>query len=214
MRLAWIPNALTLARCGLAVIAAGAVTGAALRPDLASERSYFAVALGAFLLAALTDLLDGLAARALKAVSAFGTWLDPIADKLLVGLVLAAFAGLYAPRWTLLVPVAVILARDLYVTFLRTRLGGGYALAPSSLAKWKTALEMLAITGLLAFPLTADLALASGLVAGPLEASRLANRLAELAIAALWLAAALSAVTGFHYAFGARGTPDRTSEFD
>jgi CDP-diacylglycerol--glycerol-3-phosphate 3-phosphatidyltransferase len=178
MSMSWLPNALTLMRCVLAFAVAGAVLqGAALShavnaaladwmvagspppgdpayPQLLAETgladmlTWPAIAFAAFVLAALTDLFDGILSRALEAQSAFGAWLDPIADKLLVGLSLVALALAGATLW-IAIPAAVIICRDVYVTWLRTRLGGGYALPVMQAAKWKTALEMIAIGTLL-----------------------------------------------------------------
>src|SRR5207302_1609941 len=70
-----------------------------------------------FVIAAATDWWDGHLARAMKATTPLGAFLDPLADKLLTGAALVAFAwqGL-VPMWM----VIVILARDAYLTVLRT----------------------------------------------------------------------------------------------
>ncbi len=173
----WLPNALTIARILAAVIAAICV--------LAGQPG---VALAAFLFAALSDFLDGWAARALDAASAFGAWLDPIADKLLVALVLSAMA-LSGGGWMLIAPGAAIILRDGLVSWWRMRLGGGHALPVLVLAKWKTALEMVAIGLLLLVPLAGE---GSG-------------RLIWLVgIVSLWLAAAASVWTGARYGRAAR----------
>lgn len=179
----WLPNALTLARCALALAIAGALIvswGVAQSPAAAA-------AFWMFLAAATTDLLDGWAARQLNAESAFGAWLDPIADKLLVGLVLAALVVTRNDGALLALPALAIVGRDLGVTLLRRRLGGGRALPVSRLAKWKTGLELAAI-GLLLLP---------GAVPPDLGAP--ADGPPPLGLAALWLAAALSVWTGWRY---------------
>ncbi len=177
MPIRWIPNALTLSRAVLAVIAAGAVLA-----------GWPVLAFASFLLAALTDLFDGLAARALDAVSAFGTWLDPIADKLLVGLTLLALCWVERD-WLLAVPTAVIILRDAMISRWRARLGGGHALPVLRLAKWKTAGAMLAIALLLAAPMV------QGMAGGALWRGGLV---------CLWLAALASGLTGLAYARAVR----------
>ena len=235
----WIPNALTLIRCALAfavtfaVLLGGAVShrlnaaysewvragmpapGEAGYPEaLASIRPesllvWPAVALTAFLLAAVTDLLDGIAARALNAQSAFGAWLDPIADKLLVGLSLAALTVASGNVW-LAVPSALIICRDTYITWLRARLGGGYALPVMAAAKWKTALEMIAIGVLLAAPLSVLLAPLlvgpSGLT--PAQSAHMSPAANILGITLTWAAATLSAWTGLRYWRAAQEAPN------
>ncbi|MCI4643645.1 MAG: CDP-alcohol phosphatidyltransferase family protein [Hyphomonadaceae bacterium] len=226
----WLPNALTLLRCLLALLVAGAVLmGTALSnrvnaayaawlqagqpardspdypallaaTDPADLLRWPAMAFAAFLLAALTDLFDGIAARRLDAQSAFGAWLDPIADKLLVGLALASLAIAEGSLW-LAIPAAIIICRDIYITWLRGRLGGGYALPVMQAAKWKTALEMLAIGILLVAPLLAPIGL-SMRSALPLSATQVAHMSVGvhiLGLALTWVAATLSAWTGWRY---------------
>jgi len=138
MSLSWIPNALTIARCVLAFGVGGLIL-------CAPAFSYMPVI--AFVLVALTDFLDGWAARRLNATSAFGAFLDPVADKLLVGTSLLALTALEG--WTLvfLIPSAAIITRDLIATGLR--LFPSIEMPVSRLAKWKTALEMIGIAGVL-----------------------------------------------------------------
>ena len=102
--------------------------------------------LGLFGAAAFTDWLDGYLARLLKEESAFGRFLDPIADKMLVAallFMLAATDGL--PKLSVL-PAVVILMREVLISGLREFLAGlGAGLPVSRLAKWKTAVQMAAI---------------------------------------------------------------------
>src|SRR5690606_4330284 len=73
------------------------------------------VACAIFLLAATTDLLDGWIARNWRLQSAFGRWLDPVADKLLVGATVVMLVGFHrAP----LIPAVVILLREIAVSGL------------------------------------------------------------------------------------------------
>ena len=101
------------------------------------------VATGIFVLAAVSDRLDGYLARHYDLVTDLGKLLDPIADKLLVGtaLVLLAWIG-ELPWW---VPV-VILVRELGITFMRLAVLK-YAVMPASRGgKLKTVLQAVAIT--------------------------------------------------------------------
>lgn len=107
-----------------------------------------------FVVAAITDLLDGYIARRWGAVSDFGALIDPLADKLLV---MTALVMLVAQRDMLtgqtLVPawiVVVILAREIWVTGLRGIAAvEGIVLAADTLGKWKSLLQMVAIPLLL-----------------------------------------------------------------
>lgn len=109
------------------------------------NRAYIGVAI--FVAAAVTDWLDGHLARRRRQVTAFGTWLDPIADKLLVA---AAFIALVemqlAPAWM----VTIIVGREVAVTGLRNiALLRGFAIEVSQWGKAKMAVEVVAITTLI-----------------------------------------------------------------
>lgn len=134
----WVPNALTLSRCGLAFWVGWLIYT---QPALSIWPFI------AFVGVALTDFIDGYAARRLNAVSAFGAFLDPIADKLLVGISLAALTVTRDGVLALLIPTLVIVVRDLTATGLR--LIPEVDMPVSQLAKWKTAIEMLGIGALL-----------------------------------------------------------------
>ena len=102
------------------------------------------VGLGVFLLASLTDFLDGYIARRQKKVTRLGKLLDPAADKLLTS---AAFISLVelglAPAWM----VVVIIAREFAVSSLRSMAAAeNVVLAAISSAKLKTALQIIAIS--------------------------------------------------------------------
>lgn len=100
-----------------------------------------------FAAASLTDFLDGYLARKWNVVSAIGAMLDPLADKLLVALMLLY---LLTHSDVPLLPVAVILLREIYIAGLRESLAlRSIPLPVSSGGKWKTALQMVAIIVLL-----------------------------------------------------------------
>ncbi|MEL8056176.1 MAG: CDP-diacylglycerol--glycerol-3-phosphate 3-phosphatidyltransferase [Pseudomonadota bacterium] len=171
MTFKWLPNALTIARCGLAFVVGWAIL--ALSP-------FWALVL--FVATALSDFFDGYAARRLDAVSAFGSFLDPVADKLLVAAALIALC--VQQDWALLitVPTMIIILRDTAVTVFR--LFPSIKLPVVNLAKWKTALEMVGIGCVLGAPL--------------IVAAQSIITYAGLVL--IWLAALLSAYTGVRYA--------------
>ena len=142
-----IPNLITVLR------GAGGVVGAWLLLQSAGaaleETAVFYAALSGliFIVAALTDWLDGWLARRLGAQSALGALLDPIADKVLTGAYLVAYTFIAGGNPALAVPVAIILLRDIVVTGLRLavppRADGAYAVTND--AKAKTALTMIIV---------------------------------------------------------------------
>lgn len=164
-----IPNALTLARFLLAPVVAWLMWKGFSVPHLAEfgpdaikntpdyieaaqaqGTQYQIWAAGLFVFAALTDLFDGMAARAWDAHSKFGRILDPIADKALVGLPLLTFVGMtrYAQGvfdYIILIPVLVIVGRDVFITILRLLAPDGEGAPVAVLAKYKTALELVAV---------------------------------------------------------------------
>lgn len=104
------------------------------------------LALGFYTLACITDWLDGYLARKMKIVSAFGRFLDPIADKLLIAVMLLMFAGLgRLDDWWLL-PAALIMFREIFIAGLREFLAPqNIIIHVSKLAKWKTTAQMIAL---------------------------------------------------------------------
>ncbi|MEM6946437.1 MAG: CDP-diacylglycerol--glycerol-3-phosphate 3-phosphatidyltransferase [Pseudomonadota bacterium] len=143
------------------------------------------LALMLFAVAAATDFLDGWLARRYGQESAFGRMLDPIADKamVIVGLMLVlALAGPGPIPLALLLPAAIIGLREVVIAGVREFLGD-VKLAVTPLAKWKTTAQLIAVGFLLA----------EGAFGG------LAPVLGQLGLGLLWLAALLTAVTGWDY---------------
>src|SRR5476649_972960 len=153
-----LPNALTILRIVLVpvFVIAFVIPGDAAR----------LVAFAVFVIAAVSDWLDGFAARKLKAGSDFGRMLDPIADKVLVAVALMMLVAegtsltshnpvTGALSLLRLVPALIILSREILVSGLREYLAGTRVSVPvTAIAKFKTAVQMLAIGAMLLTPLT------------------------------------------------------------
>ena len=104
-----------------------------------------------FIAAAITDWLDGYLARKLQQSSAFGAFLDPVADKLIVCIALVLVLYKH-PSMFVLVPSLVIIGREITVSALRewmAELGRRGKVAVSNLGKLKTTVQMISITLLL-----------------------------------------------------------------
>lgn len=103
-----------------------------------------------FMLASITDYFDGYLARSLKVQSNFGKCLDPIADKLLVSVSLIMLVNFSEQNTIILIPSIIIICREIMVSGLREFLATLNVGVPvTRLAKWKTAIQMMAITALL-----------------------------------------------------------------
>ncbi|MEW9796940.1 CDP-diacylglycerol--glycerol-3-phosphate 3-phosphatidyltransferase [Alteromonas sp. CYL-A6] len=108
---------------------------------------------GAFIfwLAAITDWFDGYLARKLKQTTPFGAFLDPVADKLIVGAALLMITHHYATLW-ITIPAIILLVREIYISALREwmgQYGSSDSVKVSFVGKAKTTAQMLALIGLL-----------------------------------------------------------------
>ncbi|MEO1531816.1 MAG: CDP-diacylglycerol--glycerol-3-phosphate 3-phosphatidyltransferase [Pseudomonadota bacterium] len=172
-----IPNMLTVGR----ILAAPML----LALFLLFERSTAApFALALFVVAALTDFVDGWIARRFDMGSAVGRMLDPIADKAMVIVCLMLLMALHADPalpWELSLPAVLIALREVLVSGLREFLGA-VKLSVTQLAKWKTTAQLVAVGLLLA-------ALPGAF--GP--------ALYPLGIGLLWIAAVLTLLSGWDY---------------
>lgn len=186
-----LPNAITLSRLLLTgVFVAGT--------SFASAAGHW-VALVSFVIAAISDFLDGYLARKLGLVTPMGKLLDPLADKVLV---CAAFvylsAGGLCPVWV----TVVIMAREFLVTGLRQiAVEAGQVLAADRLGKWKTGLQLtFCITCLVWFAFQ-PLDPSNGFVSLFQSLSRPDGWLQP---ASLWLALVLTLWSGWHYLWSCR----------
>lgn len=104
-----------------------------------------------FLLAAVTDWLDGFLARRLQQLSPFGAFLDPVADKLMVAAALILLVLAY-PYWWMALAGIIIVSREIVISALRewmAEMGERAAVKVSMIGKVKTTLQMLALLLLL-----------------------------------------------------------------
>lgn len=103
-----------------------------------------------FLAASITDFFDGYLARSLQAQSNFGKCLDPIADKLLVSVSLIMLVNFSNQNLMIVIPSIIIICREIMVSGLREFLATiNVGMPVTRLAKWKTGIQMMAITSLL-----------------------------------------------------------------
>lgn len=115
---------------------------------------HYWVASGIFALASVTDWLDGYLARKWNQSTPFGAFLDPVADKLLVAVALVLLAQ-HHHHLLMTLPALVIICREILVSALRewmAEMGARGAVAVSSIGKWKTAAQMVALLILLSQP--------------------------------------------------------------
>lgn len=137
-----LPNILTLSRLALlpvliALLYVGAVWAALIL----------------YIFAAITDFLDGYLARKMNAVSAFGTFLDPISDKIFVALLLIALVDTGSLSGIWVIPVLIIMTREFAISGLREFLGPKDVQVPvTKLAKWKTTIQMVSLGFLIIAP--------------------------------------------------------------
>lgn len=176
-----IPNLLTYARIVAVpiIVVCFFVEGRLASSDFARW-----TALALFVVASITDYLDGYLARIWNQTSNIGRMLDPIADKLLVASVLLLMAadGTIA-GWSIWAAI-VILCREILVSGLREYLAALKVAVPvTRIAKWKTTIQMVAIAFLLAGP----------------AGDKVLPYTTEMGIGLLWVAAVLTMYTGYDY---------------
>ena len=141
-------------------------------------------ALAIYVIAAITDFFDGYLARKWQQQSSLGRMLDPIADKVLVAVVLLVLSSdgilLGGHIWAAI----IILSREVLVSGLREYLGELRVSVPvTQIAKWKTAVQLFAV---------------GFLIAGP-AGDTVVPYVTQTGIGMLWIAAALTLYTGYDY---------------
>jgi len=107
-----------------------------------------------FVIAALTDWLDGYLARKWGQTTPFGAFIDPVADKLIVMAALTVLVESHANAW-LTIPAIIIVGREIVISALRewmAEIGKRASVAVSVIGKYKTAAQMVAIAVLLSHP--------------------------------------------------------------
>lgn len=142
------------------------------------------VALAVFIIAGITDMLDGYVARTYGQMTSLGRMLDPIADKLLVASCLLMLAAEETIRgWSLLAAV-IILCREILVSGLREYLAELRVSIPvSRLAKWKTVWQLVAV---------------GFLICGE-AGDKVFSVVTPIGLALLWLSALVTLYTGWDY---------------
>ncbi len=176
-----IPNILTYGRilCVPLIVVCFFVEGRLQSSDFARW-----AAVWIFVIASVTDFIDGYLARIWNQTSNIGRMLDPIADKLLIAsiLLLVAADGTIA-GWSLWAAI-IILCREILVSGLREYLAELKVSVPvTRIAKWKTTVQMVAIAFLLAGP----------------AGDKVLPYTTEIGIGLLWIAALLTMYTGYDY---------------
>jgi CDP-diacylglycerol--glycerol-3-phosphate 3-phosphatidyltransferase len=190
-----LPTLLTLFRIAMGPAIAGLVLWAAAETykDPLLAGFIYALCLVLFLLASVTDWLDGWLARKLDAVTPLGAALDHTADKVLIVCVLVALAYAALPLG-LVAATVIILGRDVAIAGLREGLSQSGRLLPvNQLGKWKAAAEMSGVAAFFAFKTAAALYGPASLVLGLDWAARIL----------LWSAAALALISAGVYAAAA-----------
>ena len=173
----WTPaNVVTMARIALVP-----VFGCALATAADDSVGWRLVATAIFVLAALTDRLDGYLARSRGQITPLGMILDPLADKLLMGTALVLLSAQDRVAWWMTV---VILAREIGITLWRFALLRSQVVPASRGGKLKTVIQSVAI-GLWLLPL-----------------SHLPGWVEVTATITLWLAVVVTVATGLDYLAG------------
>lgn len=184
-----VPNWMTILRIMVAPVIAVLIW-------LDDVKTGYMPALTLFVLASISDFIDGWMARRLGVVSKLGAMLDPIADKVLIGTCLVSLAHVTEDGWWFILPAIIIMTREFLISGLREFMAGRSVNMPVSvLAKWKTTLQLVAIGFLVGAPVFPSLPMAN-----------------PIGLALLWAAAFVTAQTGFAYYRGALENVDKPSQ--
>ena len=184
-----VPNWMTILRIMVAPVIAVLIW-------LDDVKTGYLPALTLFVLASISDFIDGWMARRLGVVSKLGAMLDPIADKVLIGTCLVSLAHVTEDGWWFILPAIIIMTREFLISGLREFMAGRSVNMPVSvLAKWKTTLQLVAIGFLVGAPVFPSLPMAD-----------------PIGLALLWAAAFVTAQTGFAYYRGVLEHVDKPSQ--
>ena len=184
-----VPNWMTILRIMVAPVIAVFIW-------LDDVKTGYLPALTLFVLASISDFIDGWMARRLGVVSKLGAMLDPIADKVLIGTCLVSLAHVTEDGWWFILPAIIIITREFLISGLREFMAGRSVNMPVSvLAKWKTTLQLVAIGFLVGAPVFPSLPMAN-----------------PIGLALLWAAAFVTAQTGFAYYRGVLEHVDKPSQ--
>ena len=184
-----VPNWMTILRIMVAPVIAVLIW-------LDDVKTGYMPALTLFVLASISDFIDGWMARRLGVVSKLGAMLDPIADKVLIGTCLVSLAHVSEDGWWFILPAIIIMTREFLISGLREFMAGRSVNMPVSvLAKWKTTLQLVAIGFLVGAPVFPSLPMAN-----------------PIGLALLWAAAFVTAQTGFAYYRGVLEHVDKPSQ--
>ena len=184
-----VPNWMTILRIMVAPVIAVLIW-------LDDVKTGYMPALTLFVLASISDFIDGWMARRLGVVSKLGAMLDPIADKVLIGTCLVSLAHVTEDGWWFILPAIIIMTREFLISGLREFMAGRSVNIPVSvLAKWKTTLQLVAIGFLVGAPVFPSLPMAN-----------------PIGLALLWAAAFVTAQTGFAYYRGVLEHVDKPSQ--
>jgi cardiolipin synthase (CMP-forming) len=171
-----LPNLLTYGR----IVAVPLIAGLMMYGGNTARWLAFAI----YVVAAITDFFDGYLARKWQQQSSLGKMLDPIADKVLVAVVLLVLSADNILNGGHIWAAIIIMSREVLVSGLREYLGELQVSVPvTQVAKWKTTVQLIAI---------------GFLIAGPAGDSVLPHT-TQIGIVGLWIAAALTLYTGYDY---------------
>ena len=184
-----VPNWMTILRIMVAPVIAVLIW-------LDDVKTGYMPALTLFVLASISDFIDGWMARRLGVVSKLGAMLDPIADKVLIATCLMSLAHVTDDGWWFALSAIIIMTREFLISGLREFMAGRSVNMPVSvLAKWKTTLQLVAIGFLIGAPVFPALPIAK-----------------PIGLALLWVAALVTVQTGFAYYQGVLKHVDKPSQ--
>lgn len=188
------PNKLTVAR----IIA----TPIFMATMLLNFKYHYLVSLILFILASLTDMIDGKMARKYNLVTDFGKFLDPLADKMLTTSAYLGFICMYADKydycWQITAITFLVLFREFMVSSIRLVVvsSGGKVIAANIWGKCKTVSQMLGIIfALLAYTLIKDFGIGNAVF----------QNACDIIICVLfWISAVLCTISGLIYLFASK----------